>query len=354
MPPDKLPLLPAAPQINRRLLIAAGASALSTIPVGHAQAGRPAVPETPQTIAIRSFPITSFNPRNPSEIRFGQLEFRGGLELQSSYAGFGGLSSIRMDAAGQRMTGVTDAGQWLTARLDRDGTRPTGLSDARMAAILGPQGRPLADTRDHDCEGLWIEGGTALVSVEGTNRIFRFETFGRDGITARGLPSPVPAGPRRLPVNRGIEGIGILPRPSPLAGQIIAISERALTETRDIRGFLISGNRSAEFAVRRTNDFDVTDLAFLPNGDMLILERWFSAWRGVGMRIRRIELASIQAGATLDGPIVASADLGYQIDNMEGLAVHRETDGTIVLTIVSDDNFSFIQRTLLLQFAYRG
>jgi len=52
----------------------------------------------------------------------------------------------------------------------------------------------------------------------------------------------------------------------------------------------------------------------------------------------------------VDGPTIFDADLGYEIDNMEGLDVHRTNDGEIVLTMVSDDNFSLLQRTLLLQF----
>ena len=45
------------------------------------------------------------------------------------------------------------------------------------------------------------------------------------------------------------------------------------------------------------------------------------------------------------------ADGSYNIDNMEGVAVHRNGDGATILTLISDDNFSFFQRTLLLQFA---
>ena len=68
------------------------------------------------------------------------------------------------------------------------------------------------------------------------------------------------------------------------------------------------------------------------------------------MRIRRVPLADVKPGATIDGPVLIEADMGYQIDNMEGLSVHRAADGALVLTLISDDNFSFIQRTLLLQF----
>ena len=94
----------------------------------------------------------------------------------------------------------------------------------------------------------------------------------------------------------------------------------------------------------------MVDCAITPPADVLILERYFSWRRGVAMRIRRVALADIMPGAVLEPKEVISADMGYQIDNMEGLSVHRATNGEIVLTLVSDDNFSFIQRTILLQF----
>jgi len=88
----------------------------------------------------------------------------------------------------------------------------------------------------------------------------------------------------------------------------------------------------------------------LPNGDLLLLERKFSLLDGVGVRIRRIAQAAITPGATVDGPSIFDADLGQEIDNFEGLDVHVTADGETVLTMVSDDNFSMLQRTLLLQF----
>jgi hypothetical protein len=39
---------------------------------------------------------------------------------------------------------------------------------------------------------------------------------------------------------------------------------------------------------------------------------------------------------------------------MEGIGVHRTPRGETILTLVSDDNFSIIQRNLLLQFAIVG
>ena len=71
---------------------------------------------------------------------------------------------------------------------------------------------------------------------------------------------------------------------------------------------------------------------------------------GVGIRIRKVPLRSIAPGAVVDGPSIFDADLGHEIDNMEGLDVHVTEDGDTVLTMISDDNFSMLQRTLLLQF----
>jgi len=82
---------------------------------------------------------------------------------------------------------------------------------------------------------------------------------------------------------------------------------------------------------------------------MLVLERWYQPLRGVGMRMRRIAGRDIRPGALVDGQRLIEADLGFEIDNMEGLSVHQE-QGRTILTLISDDNFSFLQRTLLLEF----
>ena len=64
---------------------------------------------------------------------------------------------------------------------------------------------------------------------------------------------------------------------------------------------------------------------------------------------RRVPGAALKPGALLDGPYLLDVDLGQEIDNMEGISVHQERGRTIV-TLVSDDNFSFLQRTILLEF----
>jgi hypothetical protein len=80
-----------------------------------------------------------------SRQRFGQLEFRGGLTLKSSYQEFGGLSAIRFAPDGANFISLSDHGGWFKGRLIYDGTRPVGIADAIMAPILGPDGQASGD-----------------------------------------------------------------------------------------------------------------------------------------------------------------------------------------------------------------
>jgi hypothetical protein len=297
---------------------------------------------------VRARPVLAFEPREPSRTRFGSLVFRGGIELSSPYPDFGGISAIRVGADGARFIAVSDKGRWLRGRIVYDGARPAGIADAEMAPVLGADGRPLAARGWYDTESLTEDGGTIYLGIERAHRIVRFD-FARHGLSARGLPIPLPPGIAKLPNNKGLECLAFVPKGS-LARTLIAISERGLDAAGNIKGFLIGGASPGEFSVKRNGDFDVTDCALTPAGDLLVLERSFSRLRGVGMRIRRVPLAGVKPGATVDGAALIEADMGYQIDNMEGLSVHRAADGSLVLTLISDDNFSIIQRTLLLQF----
>jgi hypothetical protein len=315
-----------------------------------AQAQRRRQPDGPVSIDILARPLAGFQSSDLQRRLFGKLEFRGGIQLSSRYKHFGGVSSIRLEQDGARFLAVTDRGRWLRGRIRYDGKSPVGIEDAEMAPILGPEGRPITARRWYDSESLTVDGDIVYVGIERVHRILWFD-FGRNGFLARGQPLRTPPEMRRLPANKGIEGLAVVPEGFPLAGTLIAMSERGLDEAKNIRGFLIGGPSPGLFGVKRRDDFDITDIALLPDGDLLILERSFSLLRGVGMRVRRLSLEDVRPGAVLDGPTLIEADLGYQIDNMEGLSAHRGPNGETVLTMISDDNFSRLQRTLLLQFA---
>ena len=314
-----------------------------------AAAQAPRTSEPPVAIEVTAQRLPAFDHNDPTRRAFGMLEFRGGLVLTSKFKQFGGLSAIRVQPDGASFIALSDKGWWFKGRITYEGARPTGIADAEMAPILGPDGNTLASRRWYDTESIAQDGDTLYVGIERVNRIVRFD-YGKDGLLARGQPIDVPPGVRTLPNNKGLEAMMFVPRSLPLGGTLIAISERGLDKNGNLLAFLIGGPRPGTFSIKRSADFDISDAAQLPAGDLLILERKFSWTSGLYIRLRRIALADVRPGALVDGPALFDADLGFAIDNMEGLSVHRGANGETVLTMISDDNFSPLQRTLLLQF----
>ena len=282
-------------------------------------------------------------------MRFGALEYRSGLILTSRFRGFGGLSGLRLDAKGERFIAISDKGGWFTGRIAYKGREMTGLDDVEASPMLGPDGKPITSRGWFDTEAIALDGSLVYVGIERVNQILRFD-FAKGFTRAHGELIQLPLGARKLPYNKGIEALVVVPKGLPMAGTLIAISERGLDAQGNITAFLIGGKTPGLFSIRRTENFDVSDAVLLPSGDLLLLERKFSWLGGIGIRIRRIPLASIAPGAVVDGPSIFDADLGNEIDNMEGIDAHVTPEGDTVLTLVSDDNFSLIQRNLLLQF----
>lgn len=346
--PPSQPALLRRPAWWRTLLAAIAAGVvLGTVPVTAQQT--PRKPEAPALIEVNAKPIEGFYVRDPSRRLFGSLEFRGGVELTSPDKRFGGISGLRVSADGQRFLAVSDRGRWLRGRITYKGNALSGLADVEVAPVLGPDGRPLAARGWYDTEALAEDGGTVWLGIERVHRIVRFD-YAKDGPLARGRPVATPPEMKTLPSNKSIEALVAVPKGGALAGTLIAFSEAGLDDAGNIKAFLIGGPSPGLFSVRRLNDFDISDATLLSPTELLILERRFSFLSGVAMRIRRIPLADIKPGAVVDGPVMLQADMGYQIDNMEGMSVHRTPSGDRVLSIISDDNFSPIQRTVLLQF----
>jgi hypothetical protein len=302
----------------------------------------------PVSIEVNARPIPSFDPRDRSHLRFGSLEYRSGMVLTSSYRGFGGLSGLRLDTKGERFIALSDKGGWFTGRIVYSGREMTGLADVEAAPMLGADGRPITARGWYDSESIALDGSLVYVGLERVNQVLRFD-FSKGFTRSRGEVVPLPPAAKKLPNNKGLEALVMVPKGLPLAGTLIAISERGLDQNGNLIAFLVGGPSPGQFSVRRTENYDVSD-AVLLSGDLLILERKFSWLAGVGIRIRRIPLKAVAPGALVDGPSIFEADLGYEIDNMEGIDAHVTAEGDSVLTMVSDDNFSMLQRTLLLQF----
>src|SRR5947209_4184185 len=303
----------------------------------------------PVSIEVKARPLHSFDTRDHQRVRFGSLEYRSGLVLTSGFRGFGGLSGIRLDAKGERFISFSDKGSWFTGRIVYAGREMMSLADVEAAPMLGPDGRPITARGWFDSESIALDGSLVYIGLERVNRVLRFD-FAKGFTRSRGEVVPMPPAVKKLPFNKGLEALVMVPKGMPLAGTLIAISERGLDANGNLIAFLVGGKTPGQFSVRRTDNFDISDAVLLPSGDLLILERKFSWLGGIGIRIRRIALVQVAPGALVDGPMIFNADLGNEVDNMEGIDAHVTAEGDTVLTLISDDNFSLIQRNLLLQF----
>ncbi|MBN9242036.1 MAG: esterase-like activity of phytase family protein [Mesorhizobium sp.] len=302
-----------------------------------------------EPIAVSSRPITQFR-IGSAEKMFGPLEFAGGLEMTAPVRDFGALSAFRFLEPGAAFIGVADTGFWFFGAIEHDEAgRPSSVAGFRMQPMVDASGKAIAKKWEVDAEGLAVKDGIATVGFERNHRIAQFRVDADDmKAPFRQLDFLVPA--RELRQNRGFETVAHANADGPLRGALVAVSEKSLDKQGNVFAAVLDGPRKGVFTVKRDGDFDITDGAFLPNGDLLLLERSFSIATGVRMRLRRIVGDSIAPGAVADGPVLMQADMSYQIDNMEGMDVWRRADGALMVSLISDDNHSILQRNLYLEF----
>ncbi len=310
-----------------------------------------------ESVAITAQPIASFDKTGTgsSSSQSGRLTFRGGLVLASPSSAFGGWSGLAISSDGGRLAAVSDEGNWLTADLDYDGTRPAAITNARIGPLQARDERTLKKKRDKDAEAISLasgdlRNGEIMIAFERNHRIGRFR-IGDKGFSAPLGYITLPRAASRMERNKGFEAMA-MPRSGPLRGQLIAFSESLLDDDGHHMGWIWIERKPKPISLQDIGGFDLTDLAVLPDGDLVLLERRFRWFEGVKMRLRLIKATELKSGGVISGEVLLEAGLGQEIDNMEGLAAFKDETGSVVLTLVSDDNFNtLLQRTILLQFA---
>ena len=273
------------------------------------------------------------------------MRFLGGLRLRSDDPRFGGLSGLTVSADGKHLIAVSDRGDWFTADLAHDGEgRLVGLEHTEITPLVGLDGQPLADKSWADAEAVErLPDGGYVVSFEHHHRLWRYEGPHRgpaQPFTTRTIP-----GLSTVPANGGIEAVAVL-----ADGALLAVTEDAELGAKRVRGWLIQGDRIAALGYARDGRFKPTDLAVLPSGDVIALERRFIPPFSIAARLRIIPARALRAGATLEGREIAGLARPFAVDNMEGIAAVPEADGGALIYLVSDDNFNPLQNTILLMF----
>ncbi|APE27451.1 esterase-like activity of phytase family protein [Aurantiacibacter gangjinensis] len=259
------------------------------------------------------------------------VEVGGVWDIHGSGSGFGGFSALVWQD--DRLHAFSDRGHVLafdppTARRSAYDIRPVrphrtypqGVWDVE-SAVTAPDGR------------LWL-------GFEYTHAIHRFPPRGEaDGL--RMLGDEVDWGS-----NVGLEGMVRLPD-----GRFLLFPE--LRQTAHILARdPIAGTPLTDFTVEwPVEDHGVTDAALLPDGRLLVLLRTvdYSLPPSFSVTLAIADIGSVAGGDTLSPEILVRLDDIVPRENYEGIAVRETADGRAEIWLISDDNFSAFQRTLVVQ-----
>lgn len=308
-----------------------------------------------EEIAISVTPFL-FAPLESGATRFGRLTFLDAVRLVSEHESFGGFSGLVMSKDGERLVAVSDDGWWLGASLERKDGRIVAVVDARIAPLLGRDGkRPRGKIR-RDAEALapW-DGkgidGRLIVGFESRERVEAYD-IGARGFAALPRLIPSPKAISEGPENEELEAVGRFFE-GPSAGWFIAISEGNFDPDGNIRGWMWKGSRTVPLKLKRYDTYRVTDLALLPGGrEFVTVERSYVPPFSLGMVVRRFAVADLEKGKPGGGEMLLEARWPRQsIDNMEAISARPGPEGGAILSVLSDDNYNrSLQRTILIEF----
>lgn len=299
-------------------------------------------PRPVPAVSVLTFTPVVLNPDDPAQRRLGRLRFIGGWSITSNDPRFGGLSALHVE--GRKVLALSDAGTAMAFTLpDADGK--SALTDHFLR-----EGPGVSHQRgSRDAEAVALLNDTAWVAFENYNAVWRY-SLGDWRAEAGARPKEM----RDWGYNAGSEAMIRLPD-----GRFIIFAEGRRLDDDTTEALLFAGDPAGgeapaiELRYRAPPGYRITDAAMLPDGRLLFLNRrigWlgrFSAKLTIGV------LPRLEPGALLTGEEAADFSAPVLADNMEALSVTRE-EGRTTLWIASDDNFSPMQRTLLLKFALAG
>ena len=270
---------------------------------------------------------------------FGRLQLRAGFVLTGSDPHFGGLSGLWMVPDGERLIAVSDRGTlWRAA--------PRHAADGTLVGFAAWQavepGAAQGDPPERDAESLAVTGDDLVIAYEGAHRLRRVPLDAPAGAAAA-LPTPGQLSERH---NRGIEALVALDD-----GALLAIAEGVRTPSGDLAAWLIEGDRIASLAYVPAPGFAPTGADRLDD-TVYVLERRLSLG-GLSARIVMLDALAITPGARLVGRELGVLSPPAISENFEGIAARRAPDGRVLLYLLSDDNFTPLLRSVILQFAVR-
>jgi len=252
---------------------------------------------------------------------------------------FGGFSGLEVSEDGTDFIAITDRGYIARGSFAREKGAITGLNTTRLGPLKSPKGTPFGRFRA-DSEGLASHmGGPLYVSFEAKHRVMRFGSVMSKGRELRKHPDF-----KALQNNSSLEALAI-----DRIGTLYTIPERTGVEGSPFPVYrLRAGSQTWDkpFTIPRHAPYLPVGADIGPDGKFYLLERHLSGILGFTNRVRRFDITPEGFKNEVE---LLRTPVGLH-DNLEGLAVWRDTDGNIRLTMVSDDNFKFYQTTEFVEY----
>ncbi len=270
-----------------------------------------------------------------------ELVERGIFRWEESEAEFGGFSGLVVDPDGAGFLAVSDIGWMYRATVRRD-------AEGRITAIETDWHKELPDhpgseinSFERDAEAL-ARGpdGTLYIGYESLTRI----------VSAR-LPDLVPTylhdWQRFRPLwgNESIEGLAVRPE-----GGLVAVLELAGADNSYPTLMWDGGDWTDGVPIPGAGDYDASDATFGPDGKFYLLERRVTIFGRFATRIRRFDWAN--GGVVGGGEVLLETEPGT-LDNMEGISVWQDDQGRSIVSLISDDNFRWLQSTIVAEYEIR-
>lgn len=283
--------------------------------------------------------------------RIGRIRFLGMLQVPTTTVRglrFSQISDLAWDDDAGLLYAISDKGALFHLRPVFDGNT---LIDIKLVRALPLRelhtDQPLRGRRA-DAEGMDILHGRnrrphdaeLIISFERFPRIWRYRP---DGHALAELPLPAPFDDPRAydDDNRMLEAVCV----DDTLGTLTMPEAPLRKEQRGHNRIASINGKSWLYPVENSNR--VVGMACLGDGEVIVLERDYGRllWRA-SVALKRVRLALTNAGAALkpERLVVLDTTDGFQIDNFEGIALHRGNR----FFLVSDNNDLFVQRTLLL------